>query len=56
MFCSFSQNIEKPHQKFQKLTPNICNLKTDLKSLVVLLNAEMLDQLLLNYVGPYGVS
>jgi len=29
-FCSLSQNNEKPHQKFQKLTPTICNLKTDL--------------------------
>jgi len=28
-FCSFSQNIEKPHQKFQKLSPTIFNLKTD---------------------------
>jgi len=27
--CSFSQNIEKPHQKFQKSTPTIFNLKTD---------------------------
>jgi len=28
-FCSFSQNIEKLHQKFQKSTPTIFNLKTD---------------------------
>ena len=28
-FCSFSQNIEKPHQKFQKLSPTIFNFKTD---------------------------
>ena len=26
-FCSFLQNIEKPHQKFQKLSPTIFNLK-----------------------------
>jgi len=29
MFCSFLQKIEKPHQKFQKLTRTIFNLKTD---------------------------
>jgi len=29
MFYSFSQNIEKPHQKFQTLSPTISNLKTD---------------------------
>jgi len=29
MFCSFSQNIEKSHQNFQKLTPTIFNMKTD---------------------------
>jgi len=28
-FCIFSQNIEKPHQKFQKVSPTIFNLKTD---------------------------
>ena len=28
MFCSFSQNVEKFHQNFQKLTPTIFNLKT----------------------------
>ena len=28
-YCSFSQNIEKPHQKFQKLSPTIFNLKID---------------------------
>jgi len=28
-FCSFSQNIEKRHQTFQKLSPFILNLKTD---------------------------
>jgi len=28
-FYSFSQNIEKPHRKFQKLSPTIFNLKTD---------------------------
>jgi len=28
-FYSFSQKIEKPHQKFQKLSPTIFNLKTD---------------------------
>jgi len=27
-FCSLFQNIEKPHQKFQKLSPTIFNLKT----------------------------
>jgi len=55
-FCSFSQNIEKPHQKFQKLSPTIFNLKTDFVSLVVLFSAEMLYQLLLNRVDPQGVS
>jgi len=29
-FCSFSQNLEKPRQKFQKLPPTISNLKTGL--------------------------
>ena len=29
-FCSFSQNIEKTHQKFQKSSPTIFNLKTNL--------------------------
>jgi len=28
-FTVFPQNIEKPHQKFQKLSPTIFNLKTD---------------------------
>jgi len=43
------------HQKFQKLSPTIFNLKTDFV-IVSCAYAEMFYQLLLNCVGRQGVS